>query len=140
MGSDRRTSNNTGTEVSPDIIKKIIQGSDIKLLVGQAEKLGRELANEGLTTSQIRVFFSQVKQIDITANKDELEEKDQRKLILLKPKLAYQAKRHGRGVAKLEKILSQAIDLIGNNKGYFRNFVDFFEAILAYHKAQGGRD
>jgi len=129
---------------SPEIMTKIIQGNDTDLLVNQAEDFGKELANRKLTTNQIRAFFGQVKQIELSVNRENrkleepLDDSDRRKLILLKPKLAYQAKRHT-SVKPLEQVLSSAIDLIKNRK-HFVNFVDFFEAILAYHKAEGGRD
>ena len=32
-----------------------------------------------------------------------------------------------------------AMRLVGKDHARFRNFVDFFEAILAYHKAAGGQ-
>jgi CRISPR-associated protein Csm2 len=131
----------------PEMIKRIIKGNDIKDikdLVEQAEKIGGGLANT-LKTNQIRAFFGQVKQIELSVNRDSskpenapLETSDQRKLNLLKPKLAYQARRIG-SVKPLEEIISPAIDFIENRKE-FQNFVDFFEAILAYHKAKGGKD
>ena len=65
---------------------------------------------------------------------------DTHKLLMLKPKLAYAAKRHGGGVDTLKEVLTQAIDRVGNDQKKFNRFVDFFEAILAYHKAYGGRD
>ena len=63
--------------------------------------------------------------------------------MLLKPKLAYVAARAPRGreasTEKLRDALTQAIDQIDDyNK--FKNFVDFFEATLAYHKAAGGQE
>ena len=67
-------------------------------------------------------------------------EPDTHKLLMLKPKLAYAAKRHGGGVNTLKNVLTQAIDRVGNDSEKFNRFVDFFEAILAYHKAYGGRD
>ena len=124
---------------SPDVIKGIIQDKGkTDEMVKYAESIGRGLAqNERLTSSQIRNFFSEVKQIE--GHVREKNELDKRRLVLLKPRLAYQARRSGRGVGKLEKVLSPAITFVGDNVDYFRNFVDFFEAILAYHKAHGGR-
>ena len=40
----------------------------------------------------------------------------------------------------LKEILTQAIDRVGDDQKKFNRFVDFFEAILAYHKAYGGSD
>lgn len=133
------------TKVPPDnVIKEIIQGEEPEKLVKYAEEVGKGLAkNEKLTTSQIRSFFSEVKRIEgLVQQKGAV---DRRRLLLLKPKLAYQAHRQieshkGWGVAKLEEVLRPAIDFVGGDAKYFRNFVDFFEAILAYHKAAGGRN
>lgn len=107
----------------------ITEGGEI--LVKEAEQRGRQLAKE-LTTSQIRNIYSAVKKMQM---KGEL---DTHKLLMLKPKLAYAAKRHGKGVDMLKDVLTQAIDLVGNDSKKFNRFVDFFEAILAYHKFHGG--
>ena len=54
--------------------------------------------------------------------------------------MVYQAARErGGGVKELTNVLTPAIDLVGENRNRFQNFVDFFEAILAYHTAAGGR-
>jgi CRISPR-associated protein Csm2 len=57
--------------------------------------------------------------------------------------MAYQAKRErGKGVQTLTDVLAEAIDLIDIDqeeaREQFQHFVDFFEAVLAYHKAHGG--
>ena len=41
---------------------------------------------------------------------------------------------------RLKQVLTQAIDLVGRDRARFTRFVEFFEAIMAYHKAAGGRD
>ena len=60
-------------------------------------------------------------------------------LVMLKPKLAYAAARND-AVTDLKDALTQAIDRVGDDPQRFKNFVDFFEATLAYHKAAGGQD
>ena len=107
----------------------ITEGGEI--LVKEAEQRGQQLARN-LTTSQIRNIYGAVKKMQM---KGEL---DTHKLLMLKPKLAYAAKRHGGGVDTLKDVLTQAIDLVGNDSKKFNRFVDFFEAILAYHRAYGG--
>ena len=101
-------------------------------LVSAAEKLGEKLARH-LKTSQIRRIYSAVKKIQMS---DEFRHND---LILLKPKLAYAAARND-AVRDLKDALSQGIDRVGEDPKRFKNFVDFFEATLAYHKAAGGQD
>lgn len=104
-----------------------------KALVDAAEKLGPRLKNGGLTTSQIRNVYGTVKQM-------EMRPFDANEFILLKPKLAYAAARaNTNGARELKDVLTWAIDEVGTDETKFARFVDFFEAILAYHKAAGGR-
>ena len=128
--------------LSPQDYQKIIVEGDAKVLTNRAENIGTSLARQ-LTTSQIRNIFGTVRQIEMswTARATEKEQKyAARQLILLKPKLAYQAKRErGKGVQELANVLIPAIDLVSDNRHRFQNFVDFFEAILAYHTAAGGQ-
>ena len=135
--------------ISQADLKAVITKSDAsstKLLVDHAEDLGSRLKNANLTTSQIRALFGEVRQIQAQLSLGE-QERDRalRKLILLKPKMAYRARRErGRGVEELTSVLDPAIDLVvgGSDQELqeqnFQRFVDFFEAILAYHKAAGG--
>ncbi len=120
--------NRGSTRVNLDA-RVITEGGEI--LVKEAEQRGQQLARN-LTTSQIRNIYGAVKKMQM---KGEL---DTHKLLMLKPKLAYAAKRHGGGVDTLKDVLTQAIDLVGNDSKKFNRFVDFFEAILAYHKFYGG--
>lgn len=112
-----------------------------KPLVDEAEKLGEQISNRrsGVTTSQIRKVFSAVKKIEMKVKMGE--ELQLNELIMLKPKLAYVAARapdqRRANTEKLKDVLTQAIGLV-DDKTKFQNFVSFFEAILAYHKAFGG--
>ena len=108
----------------------IEQGGDA--LVAAAEDLGKTLKNRGLKTSQIRKIYGAVKKIQMS---EDFQRSD---LVMLKPKLAYAAARN-REVTDLKDALTQAIDQVDDEKK-FKNFVDFFEATLAYHKAAGGQD
>jgi len=127
-------------------LKSIITDPDkADLLVQRAEEIGKALARQ-LATSQIRSLFGEVRMIegewltpgDTPADRQR-RERAQRRLILLKPKMAYRArKERGRGVEELVSVLSPAIDYVKGDTGNFKRFVEFFEAILAYHKAHGG--
>jgi CRISPR-associated protein, Csm2 family len=120
-------------------IRRIILEGDYQTLVDEAERIGRELARP-LTTSQIRNVFGEVKRLQMRF--------DANRLRMLKPKLAYMGARAGEGGKRLQDVLSTAVDAVfsGNPSDRkmleerFRRMVDFFEAILAYHKAYGGRD
>jgi CRISPR-associated protein Csm2 len=115
-------------------------------LVRYADELGRELAQGRLTTSQIRALFGEVRQIEGQWSMGgEQEALAQRRLYLLKPKMAYRAKRErGRSVQQLVDVLDPSLDLVleepdpRRKAANFTRFVEFFEAILAYHKSYGG--
>ena len=125
----QRQADRGSTRVNLDA-RVITEGGEI--LVKEAEQQGQQLARN-LTTSQIRNIYGAVKKMQMKGG-----ELDTHKLLMLKPKLAYAAKRHGGGVDTLKDVLTQAIDLVGKDKEKFSRFVDFFEAILAYHKFYGG--
>ena len=124
----------------------IIAEGDVSLLVDTAKDVGSSLARQ-LTTSQIRNIFGEVRRIQMNWPAGATKEKADaafRGVVLLQPKLAYQAKRErGGGVEELKLALNPCIDEIrkapeDKRHLYFTRFVDFFEAILAYHKAAGG--
>ncbi|WP_322488527.1 type III-A CRISPR-associated protein Csm2 [Chloroflexus sp.] len=126
-------------------LKKIIGGDSpdaIELLIEEADRLGKALQKD-LTTSQIRNIFGEVRSIEqeVRVGTEKLPLSVQRRLLMLKPKMAYQVGRftNNRGLKALVETLSTAIDLVGDDVGRFHTFVDLFEAILAYHRFYGGR-
>ena len=128
-GRNRRGSRSQqGYTLPPDVIE---EGGEA--LVTAAEDLGNRLENRQLKTAQIRKVYGAVKKIQMS---DVFRRND---LIMLKPKLAYAAARNSE-VTDLKDALTQAIDRVGDDPQRFKNFVDFFEATLAYHRAAGGRD
>jgi CRISPR-associated protein Csm2 len=109
-------------------------------LVNFAQQTAEVLVKQNLTRSQIRTIFTEVRQIEAAWGKPEAA----RRLSMLKPKLAYQAARSG-SVDHLREVLSDAIDEVikapaAKRDQTFARFVELFEAILAYHRAQGGRN
>ncbi len=123
-------------------IQKIIQTHDPAGLVKLSEKLGRDFSEQGLTSSQIRNVFGQVRQIEAMWRIPEQRELAQTRLHLLKPRLSYQAAKENKaGVQNLAKSLTEAIDAVfappeTELDARFRRFTDFFEALLAYHRTQ----
>ncbi len=118
-------------------IVKIIATDSPKLLVEQAEHIGQELARP-LSKSQIRNIFGRVRQIQFNWREEKDQAEAYRDLQLLRPKMAYQAARES-AVKPLVKVLDRAIEEVGDSRERFQRFVDFFEAILAYHTKYGGR-
>lgn len=126
--------------IEKEVLRRIITDeSAAQELVQEAEKLGQALARP-LTTSQIRSLFTEVRQIqyDWQVKPD----RAKHRLILLKPKMRYRVGRQTREARKpvetLVGVLEPALDLVQGDAANFRRFVEFFEAILAYHKAYGG--
>jgi CRISPR-associated protein Csm2 len=153
---ERKTGDQLAQELAPpEHLRAIIAGSDaqsVGLLDETAEKIGQHISRL-VTTSQIRVIFSAVRMIEQDtrdlAPEVELPVATQRSIRMLRPKLAYQ---YGRvegydddpkkaAMGAMTKILSDsiAIALEQDSQARFQNFIDFFEAILAYHRRYGGR-
>lgn len=87
----------------------------------------------GMTTSQLRKFFGEVKRIEMQYNDSEV--------AMLNPLLAYAVGRD-EGKTKIkdfQKEISVAISAVTSEKE-FKNFVQIFEAIVAYHKMHGGKE
>ncbi len=135
-----------------EVQRIITQDAEGELLVQRTDQFGKELKELGLSTSQIRSLFGEVRQIQgewaVARQKGEgaaaERQKVLRRLILLKPKMEYRARRErGQAVRALVDVLKPALDAVTQAPAekqdeYFKRFVEFFEAILAYHKAYGG--
>jgi CRISPR-associated protein Csm2 len=113
-------------------------------LVKVADAFAKDLKGTGLTTAQIRALFGEVRQIEAEWEMESKKQEAYRRLVLLKPKMAYRArKERGQAVRMLVDVLDKALDQViksdpSKRDANFRRFVEFFEAILAYHKAYGG--
>ena len=124
----------------------ITDSNGAETLVKWADKLGQDLKDTGLATAQIRALFGEVRQIEAQWGMGaQSRQKALRRLVLLKPKMAYRArKERGKAVQELVAVLEPALGEVIQEKdaqkqdAHFQRFVEFFEAILAYHKAHGG--
>jgi CRISPR-associated protein Csm2 len=110
-------------------------------LLKSTETLGNELQKDGLTTSQIRQVFSKLKNIEAKGFAQQRTE-----FMMLKPYIAYAAGRQQKvkGLQVFKNKISKAIDAVfdGDKEAEsvrFNNFCKLFEAILAYHRAHGGK-
>lgn len=147
---------NTPIAFDAETLKKIISPASVseeesaQLLVRWADIVGAFLS-EDLSTSQIRAIFGEVRQIEgqlhvsqISKDEKSKEEKVWTRLRLLIPKMQYRKeKEKGQGVKNLVKVLDPAVKLVldgdaSTRAERFERFVNFFEAILAYHKSYGG--
>jgi CRISPR-associated protein Csm2 len=105
-------------------------------LVDFAEKVGEFMANNGLTNSKIRNVYGEIKRIQMGEF-----EKEKSSFYLLKPKVAYALGRDEKneGLKLFKKIFDKCFEYVTDQKSYL-NFCNLMEAILAYHKAYGGKD
>lgn len=118
-------------------------------LVNFARNLAEPLAKT-LKTTQIRKIFTEVRKIEALWFDEERKGDAVRRLNMLKPKMAYQAKRQEKDkvspLKPLTDVLTEAINLVAavNDPNQmdirFKRFVELFEAILAYHKAFGAKE
>ncbi len=108
-----------------------------------ADGFGKNLKDNGLTTSQIRIAFGELRKIQMNGFW-----KEKPSFLLLKAKLAYATQRHkdkGKGVEEFYKLFSLAYDHINTNdetsgSKQFGNLMQLIEAVLAYHKFHGGKE
>ena len=127
----------------PRIAKIISADKSGGELVKFAEQTAQTLVKNNLRNTQIRNIFTEVRKIFALRTQDP--DAALRRLQMLKPKLAYQAARHHQ-VKLLKDVLSEAVDQVikiedpTTRDVAFVRFMDLFEAILAYHKAYGGRN
>lgn len=124
-------------------IKRIFEG-DMKELNRYCKEVGRELADNKVSNSQLRNILDEVQ--DIFRSKpgdkqEEFEAKIQNKLELLRPKLAYlvgkqKNREQKNALRKLNVILNSAINMLAQEN--FETFKYFMEAIVAYHRFHEG--
>ena len=134
----------TGGQYREDILRpskgdyqsQWITSSADSALVDYAEKAGKFMAKRGLTNSKIRSIYGEIKRIQMSEF-----EKEKSAFILLKPKVAYALGRDANndGLKLFKEIFDLSSTDVTNQKSY-QNFCNFMEAILAYHKANGGKD
>jgi CRISPR-associated protein Csm2 len=127
--------------INPTDIQAIIVEGNTERLIERAKEIGQTLKDAGLSMAQIRGIFGTVRQIEMrwTEKASEKTQKQaMRQLLLLQPKLEYQARRQ-KEVEGLKSVLIPAIEQVQGNRKRFGHFVEFFEAILAYHVAAGGK-
>lgn len=129
-------------------VKEIMTADEIgDGMVKFADELGKDLAGKGkqsfkeLKRAQIRSIFAEARRAQ--AEWQMAGDNSMRRLVMLKPKLAYQAKRHSE-VEPLRLVLDGAIDEVLKAKpgiereSKMQRFMDLFESILAYHRFYGG--
>lgn len=92
--------------------------------------------NQAVSTSQIRIAYGEITRLKMRY--------DPTAMMMLRPKLAYAAARNsGDTYNTLRDIIAMGINEVAstshNPEQAFNNLASIFEAILAYHKAYGGK-
>ncbi|MBX3057268.1 MAG: type III-A CRISPR-associated protein Csm2 [Anaerolineae bacterium] len=136
--------------IPKNIMSKIIQEGDAQELVTQADKWGTQFGKKppnksesAVSANQIRAIFGTVRRIEMnwpTNTDGEGQSQAKRDFRLLQPKIIYRAAREkAKEFQQFSAIMVDAIDLVladdSQARQRFGHFVDFFEAIMAYHKA-----
>lgn len=117
---------------SPSWIEK---GAD-ESLIAFAEEAGKYMAKNGLSNSKIRSIYGEMKRIQMGKFENE-----KISFYLLRPKVAYALGRDdkNRGLQLFKLIFDKGAMAVKTEKE-FNNFCNLLEAILAYHRANGGKD
>ena len=99
-----------------------------------ADRMGKYMADNKLTNSKIRSIYGEIKRIQMGEF-----EKEKASFYLLKPKVAYALGRdkNNKGLQLFKIVFDNCAKDVSNQKTY-HNFCNLLEAILAYHKANGG--
>ena len=120
--------------------KWITEGTTTEM-VEFADKAGKFMANNNLTSSKIRSIYGEVKRIQMKGF-----EEGRTEFYLLKPKVAYTVgreklsnKNHIQGLLLFKLIFDACFEHVTDEATY-KNFCNLMEAILAYHKAYVKKD
>jgi CRISPR type III-A-associated protein Csm2 len=137
-GQSRQNQSQSGGAQQRYDYEAIIARGDVDKLVEAAERIGEEIAQ--VNTAQIRGIFASVRLIQLNWSTNEMQAYRDAKLLV--PRIGYSAARN-----KLRGLDRVLIDALGYVKGStderrarYANFVDFMEAIVAYHKMKNVRN
>jgi CRISPR-associated protein Csm2 len=100
-----------------------------------AENFGEAL--KGVSYSKIRKVYNEAKRI----SREKFCDEAIYRLKVLKSLIAYTEGRFSElRKVKFSEVLSRAIDEAEKNEDNYRRFFDFFQAVIAYHRAKGGKE
>lgn len=132
--SERETAESKFKSLSYD--SSWVKNEATDTMVKYSEVMGKFMAKNGLTNSKIRSIYGEIKRIQMGEF-----EKEKSSFYLLKPKVAYALGRDERNEGlKLFKLIFDSCSVDVTDQKTYHNFCNFIEAILAYHKAYGGKD
>lgn len=127
-----------------DVARWITVGID-RQAIDYTERLAKHLAG-GFTRSQFRNVFGELRRIQMRGIRNESE---RTAFLLLRPKMAYAVAREQGNRRKEESMKAfkeffdeahQHVELDGDPGIRFDRFMQLMEAVLAFHRAHGGKD
>lgn len=132
-----------------EIVKRIealksFKEYDYKKMVDDAYKIGKAIAGKPneVTHTSLRNIHSEVVRIKSLIQNEESEYAAKSRINLLKPKVSYlraRAKHYNvNGLKIVERAITACVNKI-SDKDDILKFKDFYDAILMYHKAEGGQ-
>lgn len=118
--------------------KWITDGLEAEAVIS-AKELGESLADQKVSTSQIRNVFGEIRRVQALG----VDSDGKNRLYMIEPKLAYvmgKSKGEKQGFKDLLKVVNKSVPIVleKNSKERFGNFVNYMEAVVAYHRYNGG--
>ena len=104
-----------------------------------ADEAGNQMKRGGLTNAKIRSIYGEIKRIQMSGFS-----KNTSAFYLLKPKVAYAYGREKNnreteaGLSIFKQVFDNAFKYVTDDNSY-NNFCNLMEAIIAYHRAYGGK-
>jgi CRISPR-associated protein Csm2 len=112
-----------------------ITPSDAEKINNYAEERGEDLVEKGVTSSQLRRIYTEIKRAQTQYRSDGDAEAAKKQLRLLKPKLAYAASRDdGEGMEELKDRIEGLMRKWVDQEDNLDYFFEVIEAIVAYHQ------
>jgi len=142
---DKRAMNAQREREREEILAKfkptwVTNGADAEM-IQFTEEAGKYLASNGMTSSQLRNVYGEIKRIQMQGY-----DKERSSFFLLKPKVAYavgrakSGQKQGLDALLLFKQIFDKCHSAVKDSSHFENFCKLMEALLAYHRAYGGKE
>ncbi len=135
QGSPQRQGQQTANHPDLRRLEKGFLEDQENLLDSYANNWAKFLADKKLTKAQIRRFYQDIKAIESRIGDDiEAFQKNKASIVMLKAKAAYATARSNSSAPKeFKDLIDASVKQAKQNLEQFKGFVQFFEALVAYH-------
>ncbi|MBE0448926.1 MAG: type III-A CRISPR-associated protein Csm2 [Actinobacteria bacterium] len=121
----------------PRVLDKGFTENQEVLLDSYARKWGEFLAGKKLKKAQIRRFYRDIKAIESRIQDDGDFGRNKQLIAMLKAKAAYAtARQDASAPPEFRELMDAAVKHAKHDWDQFKGFVQFFEAVVAYHYAE----